>query len=443
MPPLFLEELLTNLSTSEGPIRVIMTGAVGTLPELNASFISSMAFPFPDERSVRKGCARAIQAVAGLEKFKNIGPENVDQRLVDNMRGLSWRRLEIVAREVAIRMSDPEAAYAYALKAKMDALKSIAPHVTLIPAPIEEPRHIGLEHPKALIESVVHALDNPEIGVTPAVSILLAGPPGTGKSFLVEYIAWLTGAMIFRVDSGQEMDSLLGESEKRKADTHQLAKALGKIIYFTDEVEKMWTHQGARSDGGVGSRLLASELEFRQDVFNQRLPIIIVDTANLENLNTLPPAHYARYTHPFYVGFPSSDALGEIVKAHLMKIDPDMEEGDYKFDEITKALVAGFGSVKNLKGKTISTDRKAVGRDVAQVLADAELAASAHGRKTPTQEEILASIERIRSSMISLDSEGQVLALRADDIKEEHQKQVPRNSSPGSMQLLSELPRNN
>jgi hypothetical protein len=416
-PPLFLEDLLEAVDQSDAPVRVVFTGFVGTIPEMDASFTSRLEFPFPDEDSIREIVASACFGVSDLE-IDYSDPKKIPQALIDNLAGLSWRQLNMVAREVAVRMDTPEVAFSYALQAKVDAVKAIAPFANLLPTPAFPPPLIGLENPKKLTMKLKKVFDNPVTGVSPRSMILLVGPPGTGKSDFVKWMSYTLGVPVLQVQAGGVFDSLVGNTDKNQNALHKMAKAIGKLIYSVDEVEKQMTSHGSNSDGGHGLRYLSGELTFRQDVFNQGLPIIIVDTANLDELSNLPPEHYARYSRVFYVGNPSNKVLAEIFKAHLKHATG--EEPDYNFLDLAKILNEGFTTdVKGLDGKKVKGKREAVGRDVAQVISDAQLSAAVRGENLPTYNELEDVISTMRSNMIALDKDGFVLAELADGNRED------------------------
>ena len=72
------------------------------------------------------------------------------------------------------------------------------------------------------------------IGIKPPCSILLFGPSGTGKTFMVHAIANEMG-MFFLIDSPEIMSKMVGESESnlRKA-FKEVEKNLPAIIFINE-----------------------------------------------------------------------------------------------------------------------------------------------------------------------------------------------------------------
>lgn len=69
-----------------------------------------------------------------------------------------------------------------------------------------------------LVEAVVWPMQDPErfarLGIQPPKGILLHGPPGTGKSFVVKALANEAGAAFFSVKGAELLDNFVGESER-------------------------------------------------------------------------------------------------------------------------------------------------------------------------------------------------------------------------------------
>ena len=88
--------------------------------------------------------------------------------------------------------------------------------------------------------------------------------------------------------------------------------------------------------------------------------------------------------------------------------------------DLAKILNEGFTTdVKGLDGKKVKGKREAVGRDVAQVISDAQLSAAVRGENLPTYNELEDVISTMRSNMIALDKDGFVLAELADGNRED------------------------
>ncbi len=72
------------------------------------------------------------------------------------------------------------------------------------------------------------------------LSVLLAGPPGTGKTFAAALIAKDLGAELYRVDLSRTVDKYIGETEKNLARLFDEAERSGAIILF-DEADSLFS----------------------------------------------------------------------------------------------------------------------------------------------------------------------------------------------------------
>ncbi|KAA3643924.1 MAG: AAA family ATPase [Chloroflexi bacterium] len=411
---LFLEEVLEMVNMHDGAARLAIIGMVGELPPMLSSFLPILDFPYPDEAAIRK----AVSTAAGGMHPRYKKHEEVPGALVNSLAGLNWRSLTTTAREVAVRLSDPAAAINYASDAKVAAVKSIAPFVTLQPTEQMPPPVVGMEVIKERIRELRDVLRNPDIGVMPGYSMLLCGPPGTGKSILTRWMSAELQIPVLQQDTGAVFNALIGSTDERQRQVHAMSRAMGPHIYNMDEVEKQLPDmRGSQSDGGHGSRYLSGELIFRQDAFDNGWPIYFVDTANLDGLDSLPPEFYSRYTEIFYIDYPGEELLAEIFRAHLAKTAG--ENLDYDCASLAAALmVALAANVENISGEQVKGKRRAVGRDVVMVIKAAQLASAKRGSHIPNEDELENTITDVRDGLVALDSRGVVLARRTERLAE-------------------------
>jgi SpoVK/Ycf46/Vps4 family AAA+-type ATPase len=134
---------------------------------------------------------------------------------------------------------------------------------------------IGLDY---LVEYLVATRERAVLeGPDRARGVLLAGPPGTGKTMLARSLGGRVlrlPVVEFRVSS--LMNSLLGETERRFAAAFATMAAMAPNVVFIDEVEKAFGDSSER-DGGTMMRCTGALLSWLSD---NPAPNYIVATAN-------------------------------------------------------------------------------------------------------------------------------------------------------------------
>jgi hypothetical protein len=95
--------------------------------------------------------------------------------------------------------------------------------------------------------------------------VLLTGPPGCGKSYLVQALAGSWGVNLVRLEPARLFRSFVGETEQNFISAFEAVKALAPAVLWIDELEKLFAHGAAHSgDGGVLPRVLSLFLDFLQ-----------------------------------------------------------------------------------------------------------------------------------------------------------------------------------
>jgi hypothetical protein len=375
---LALEALLKEINWSyAGPNRVILTGAVGDLPPMVANLVSKIPVPLPGRDDIRQILSGALQTPAG----------KVAPALVDAMLGLSYRQVSAGARQAATQKRDETAAVNQALEAKIAAIRTIAPFVDFLPAAVNPPPMVGMELLAEHVRQIKTVLEHPELGVSPGGGILLAGPPGTGKSSFVTWLSWYTRLPVMVFSFADMMKSLVGESESNLRRAILAANAMGAVIVMLDEIEKQAPNlKGAASDGGLGSRMLSMVLTWMQEAWDACLPILFVGTANTTALNHLPPEFFSRFAAIYAVDEPDRETLADIFRAHLSRLgQPD----DYDPVELAERLT-----------QVTRAQRKPVGRDVVQVIRQAQgRAAVERLTGVPEMDDLRAAIDSLREGL--------------------------------------------
>lgn len=120
------------------------------------------------------------------------------------------------------------------------------------------------ETKQALTETVLWPLRHPDsfarLGIEPPRGVLLYGPPGCGKTFLVRALAGSGQLSVHAVKGAELMDKWVGSSERAVRELFQRARDSAPSLIFLDEVDALAARRGQSADSGVGDRVVAALL---------------------------------------------------------------------------------------------------------------------------------------------------------------------------------------
>jgi transitional endoplasmic reticulum ATPase len=180
----------------------------------------------------------------------------------------------------------------------------------------------GLHDIKAqLREAVEWPLKHPALfdraHVRPPRGILLAGPPGVGKTMIAKAVANEASANFIPVKGPELMSRFVGESEKGMREIFRKARQAAPCILFFDEVDALLPRRGGNGDGsGVADRVLAQFLSELDGIEELRGVLVLGATNRLDMLDeavTRP----GRFDVIVELDRPDEEARVEILRVHL------------------------------------------------------------------------------------------------------------------------------
>src|SRR5213075_2184358 len=98
------------------------------------------------------------------------------------------------------------------------------------------------------------------LGVQPPRVVLLYGPPGCGKTFLVKAIAGTGKANVLSVKGAELLSKWVGESERAVRELFRRARDAAPTLVFLDEVDALAPRRGGEPGAGVADRVVAAPL---------------------------------------------------------------------------------------------------------------------------------------------------------------------------------------
>ncbi|WP_199254065.1 AAA family ATPase [Mycolicibacterium mengxianglii] len=117
---------------------------------------------------------------------------------------------------------------------------------------------------QALTEAVLWPLQHPDtftrLGVDPPRGVLLYGPPGCGKTFVVRALASTGRLSVHAVKGAELMDKWVGSSEKSVRELFRRARDSAPSLVFLDEIDALAPRRGQSFDSGVTDRVVAALL---------------------------------------------------------------------------------------------------------------------------------------------------------------------------------------
>lgn len=172
-------------------------------------------------------------------------------------------------------------------------------------------------------EAVVYPMRNPELarkyGKLGGGGILMYGPPGCGKTFIVKAAAGEGKSGFINAKLSDLLDMYVGNTEKNIHKVFELARKNSPCILFFDEVEAI----GGRRDSGEGAqymKMAVNQMLYEMDgveANNQNVLIIAATNAPWD----VDPAlrRSGRFSKTIYTPEPDRESRIDIIRMHAKK----------------------------------------------------------------------------------------------------------------------------
>jgi transitional endoplasmic reticulum ATPase len=140
---------------------------------------------------------------------------------------------------------------------------------------------------QALTEAVLWPLQHPDtfarLGVQPPRGVLLYGPPGCGKTFVIRALASTGRLSVHAVKGSELMDKWVGSSEKAVRELFGRARDSAPSLIFLDEIDALTPRRGQSFDSGVTDRVVAALLT-ELDGIEPLRDVVVVGATNRPEL---------------------------------------------------------------------------------------------------------------------------------------------------------------
>ncbi|MGH8912119.1 MAG: AAA family ATPase, partial [Acidimicrobiia bacterium] len=161
-----------------------------------------------------------------------------------------------------------------------------------------------------LTEAVIWPITEPErfrgLGIEPPRGILLFGPPGTGKTFVVRAVAHEAGAAFFPVKGAELLDKYVGESERGVRDVFARARTASPSIIFFDELDALAPVRGTSTTSVTDSVVAAMLTEL--DGVSERGDVAVIGATNRADLIDPALLRSGRFETHIELGLPDLEA---------------------------------------------------------------------------------------------------------------------------------------
>jgi transitional endoplasmic reticulum ATPase len=308
--------------------------------------VITVALPTRDQRVRMLGYltrGMPLAADVSLEEVSARTPGYVIADLSSLAREAAVRAAHRMRGETAGVTGDPASAPGSAVAAQVTAADFAAALEVVRPTSLDGQ---GLETPdltlddvgdmaavkQVLTESVLWPLTYPDtfarLGITPAHGVLLYGPPGCGKTYLVRALAGSGQANVLPVKGAELMSKWVGESERGVRELFRRARDAAPALIFLDEVDALAPQRGQSSDSGVNDRVVAALLT-ELDGIEALRDVVVVAATNRPDLVDASLLRPGRLDRLVYVPPPDSAARGDILRAAARRtpLEPGVDLG--------------------------------------------------------------------------------------------------------------------
>jgi transitional endoplasmic reticulum ATPase len=169
-----------------------------------------------------------------------------------------------------------------------------------------------------------------QAGVRPPKGLLLAGPPGCGKTLLAKAIATESRVNFIAVKGPALLSKYVGESEKAVREMFRKAKQAAPCIVFFDEIESLVpSREAGAADSHVSARVLSQFLA-EMDGIEELKGVLVLGATNRLDLVDAAMLRPGRFDSIVEIPRPDEEDRRRIFEVHLRRkpLAPGIQAAD-------------------------------------------------------------------------------------------------------------------
>ncbi|WP_338606828.1 ATP-binding protein [Pelagibacterium nitratireducens] len=187
----------------------------------------------------------------------------------------------------------------------------------------------------ATFSSFIDDVQNSELlskmGLTNRQSLLLSGPPGTGKSLIAGHIASQIGRPLYVVRLDAVISSLLGDTAKNIRNVFDYVPGRDGVL-FLDEMDAVAKMRDDKHELGELKRVVNTVIQGLDSLDDRAVVIGATNHAQL-----LDPAIFRRFPYRIEVGLPDEEVRSSLWR-HFLLNDADLDKVHLTLGKISDGL---------------------------------------------------------------------------------------------------------
>lgn len=155
------------------------------------------------------------------------------------------------------------------------------------------------------------------------VSVLMSGPPGTGKTMTAQVLASRLGLELYKIDLSQIVDKYIGETEKRLKTVFDQAEKSNMVLFF-DEADVLLGKRGEVKE--AKDKYANTEVAYLLQRMEEYQGIVLMATNLAGNMDS---AFFRRFRYHLVFSFPNEEMRRRLWQDALKGIPSEGVQTDY------------------------------------------------------------------------------------------------------------------